>query len=118
MEPDADILTRMRNDISAKFHHFTIFNIGKSITAPRDERVNDDFRVKIYNEKQERRAQLKKGLIVAGIAGLFGFLIGRWYGGRRERKRREGRRRQRYTSDSERKLKRRHAREWEMRFEK
>ena len=54
--------------------------------------------------------------MIFGLGGLFGLLIGRWYGGHLERKEQEERRRQeRYWSDSSSKLKRRHPRDWSVR---
>ena len=92
---------------------FTFLGIGKSVTAPCEERINDRFCMRIYNPENESRTQFIKYGFGAGIVGILSFLIGRWMGIITERKHeKEGREwERRYSSDGA-KLKRRHAREW------
>jgi len=69
--------------------------------------------IKIYDPAQEKRTALIKGGIAAAVAGLFGLVIGRWWGRRSQRKAQERQRRMDWSD--KRKVKRRlHAREWDI----
>jgi len=114
IDPDPDFLTGIRNEASTGLHWFSILG-GKATTAPCTERLNDSFELKVYNPADEKRELLIKAGIIFGLGGLFGLLIGRWYGGHLERKEQEERRKHEgYWSDSSSRLKRRHARDWSL----
>jgi hypothetical protein len=114
------LLTGIRNEASTSLHWFSILG-GKAITAPCEERLNDKFELKLYKPADEKSELFIKAGIIFGLGGLFGLLIGRWYGGHLERKEQERKeqeerqRRERYRSESSSKLKRRHARDWRVR---
>lgn len=103
-------MTSVRNQASTRIHWFSLLG-GKAVTAPCNERLNDNYMLKIYDPAQEKKQLLIKGAIVAAVSCLLGVLIGRWWGKRSERKAQE---RQRQRMDwSDRKTKRRlHARDW------
>jgi hypothetical protein len=67
IDPNPDLLTEIRNEASTKIHLLG----GKAITAPGEERINDDFRIKPFNAEQEKRNLLLKPGIVTGVAALF-----------------------------------------------
>jgi hypothetical protein len=69
--------------------------------------------MEVYNPEKARRSRLTKAAIIVGVGGLLGFIIGRLWGAKRERDAQAARRRWRYDSDSSRKIKRRHARDWD-----
>jgi hypothetical protein len=69
--------------------------VANPVTAPCEERIDDNFIIKLYNPEQEKRSQFIKYGIVVGVAGVFGLLIGRWWGGHQERKHQEEQRRRR-----------------------
>ena len=77
------------------------------MTAPCKEALCDNFDIDVYNPAKRHRGNLIKAGIVVGVGALLGFVIGRWWGVRKERKA------QRRRYDSDRKVKRRHAREWQ-----
>jgi hypothetical protein len=112
IDPNPDLVTGARNEASTRIHWFTLLG-GKAVTAPCVEQINDRFCMKVYNPKNENRAQLIKYGIWTGLAGFIGLLVGRWIGIVSERRHEKERRRweRDYSSDST-KLKRRHAREW------
>lgn len=117
MDPEFDLLTGLRNQASTKIHWYSLLG-GTALTAPCDERINDNYKIKVYNPEQEAAGRRKKMGLIAGavglVAGILGFVAGRWIGRRKERRENDMKRKySHYDSSDERKAKKRRALERE-----
>jgi len=102
----------VRNEASTRMHWLSLMGMT-SITAPCVQKINDRFEIKVYNPENEKRSQLVKFGIGAGVVAVLSLLVGRWIGMLSERQRQEKRRKwESEDSGEDSKLRRRHAREW------
>lgn len=111
IDPRPDILTSVRNQASTRVHWFSLLG-GKAVTAPCEERINDNYMLKIYDPGQEKKRALIKSGIAVALGALVGLIIGRWWGKRSERKARERYRQRMDWSDKKKVRRRLHARDW------